>query len=141
MMLRFGVLFSSLAGLAAYGAGPPAAPIANEVLNFRFGERHVEFIHRATEHVTVSATCFSKNAAPNCEAYAAVKRASLKGLKGEMHGGVEPGAVVCAQGLHAKVVLGVDDKSNENSFCQFNDGSMVSLGGLAYHARKNDSAK
>ncbi|MBI3555013.1 MAG: hypothetical protein HY074_01965 [Deltaproteobacteria bacterium] len=112
-----------------------------EKLKFRFGDHWVEFVRQAKGHFTVSAACVHKSGVLACDAYSALKQASLRDLDSELSGGIEPGAVVCDKRLKAKVVLGVDGKRNENSFCLLGDGSMVSLGGLAYHARKNDSAK
>ncbi len=129
----------ALSCLTALGAG--AVSKLDETSSFRIGDHWVVFLRNPAQHFTISATCSRKNGQLGCDAYAALKKVSMKTLAGELAGGVEPGAVMCVKALAGKVVLGVDRQRNENSFCQLRDGSMVSLGGLAYHARKNDSAK
>ena len=64
---------------------------------------------------------------PECKALNALKntRAEAKSSKG----GTNPAALLC-EGLGGKVLVGTDDLKNENSFCQFSDGSLVSAADL-----------
>jgi hypothetical protein len=42
-----------------------------------------------------------------------------------------PGALICEH-LEGKVVIGTDSSRNQNSFCKFNDNSMIDNGSLTY---------
>jgi hypothetical protein len=44
----------------------------------------------------------------------------------DFSGGKNPGAVVCRQYLKNEIRILLDSKNNENAFCVFKDGSMVS---------------
>ncbi|HAZ13667.1 MAG: hypothetical protein A2X86_16295 [Bdellovibrionales bacterium GWA2_49_15] len=71
----------------------------------------------------------------DCQAVKALEKASLRDVI--IDGGANPGAVVCLK-LGGQVVLSVDVKKNETSYCQFKDGSLVANGSITFHARKND---
>ena len=104
---------------------------------FEIDGKKTDFVSERESRLTLSASCRVGDAW-KCEAYDSLKRASFKGLKKKLHGGKEPGAVVCREKLKARVLIGRDDAGNQNSFCAFNDGSLVDCGTLAHYARKND---
>lgn len=102
-------------------------------MSFSISGKPVVFVNDPLKHTMLSETCAKKR---DCEAYTALAKASLR----EIHtrGGANPGAVLCGKVLGGEVVIGKDRDENENSFCRFDDGSMVSCGTLAYYGRKND---
>lgn len=55
-----------------------------------------------------------------------MKKKSIRLPSGALDGGKNPGAVVCTVGLNKKILILNDLKNNENSFCVFDDGSMIS---------------
>lgn len=74
-----------------------------------------------------------------CQAKSALKNVSFKSLSSSMLvGGKNPGAVLCHQMPQAMVVFMQDLQGNQNSFCKFADGSMVSSSTLVMYANKND---
>ena len=58
-----------------------------------------------------------------------------------MRGGANPGAIVCREALKGNVVLGTDLKNNQQTFCQFKDGSVIDSGAIFYYAKLNDHKK
>ena len=73
----------------------------------------------------------SKNSA--CEARKAGEMASNRLVRDRLMGGSNPGAEVCLM-VAGRVVIGTDQARNQNSFCRFGDGSLVSNGSLAARA-------
>lgn len=45
--------------------------------------------------------------------------------KEELHGGKNPGAVICSKYLNNVILILKDANNNENAFCQFKDGSLL----------------
>lgn len=86
-------------------------------------------VHTASQ-IMISENCFSDEVAllkSKCDAARALSAPkSLSINSNEFIGGKNPGAVVCSQGLKMKVLVLKDSKDNENSFCVFNDQSMIS---------------
>jgi hypothetical protein len=65
-----------------------------------------------------------------CDASRALKRASSKAIgEGELRGGKEPGAVLCRK-LSGDVVVGADSQGNQQGFCVFADGSLLTTSKL-----------
>lgn len=74
-----------------------------------------------------------------CDAKKALKRISYKLLSpGDLKGGKNPGAVLCHKLPEAGVIFMYDLQGNQNSFCQFKDGSLVSSSTMVIYAEKND---
>jgi hypothetical protein len=66
-----------------------------------------------------------------CQAYKALSDRRKKILtENELQGGKNPGAVICKKYFKANVIILRDTKKNENAFCQFPDGSLVSASAL-----------
>lgn len=73
----------------------------------------------------ISKSCLEKNA--KCEAF----KAYTHPKKGTMQfGGANPGSKVCKEGFSGNVNIAVDEDGNQEGFCVFADGSMLSLGGV-----------
>jgi len=85
--------------------------------------------------IIINRECHSANGKFDCQAAKALKKASFKTVK--IEGGANPGAVMCAP-LGGRVVLSVDARKNETTYCQFPDGSLVANGTITFHARQND---
>jgi hypothetical protein len=104
-----------------------------ETEKFQIQGKWVSMIRDQSHHFLVSASCFPDQ---KCEAILKAKITSLKELAPKFTGGAHPGAVVC-HSLGGKSVMAVDQNSNETTFCQFADQSMISNSTLFYHARGN----
>jgi hypothetical protein len=84
--------------------------------------------------------CPKKKTSSDCVALNKLERATLKGIPASrFQGGKNPGSVVCSDVLRGEVQIGTDPQGDEQSFCVFNDGSLVSTGSLAAQARYRDS--
>lgn len=46
------------------------------------------------------------------------------------HGGTSPGSLICRSYLQKKAVILKDIEGNENSFCLFEDGSLIDMNSL-----------
>lgn len=121
--MRFAVLF--LLGVSFAGAG--------ERFRLKVGNETVEFVRYPEKHLVLSANCQQENGSLSCEAYSALTKlsSSREPLK-HSRGGANPGAVLCARKLGGKVVIGVDEKGNQQSFCLFSDQSYVSSGSISH---------
>lgn len=71
----------------------------------------------------------SKKCAKKCKAYKAWQSAA-KIKKIETYGGQNPGSVIC-KSVGGVSVLAIDQDKNQNSFCKFNDDSVVDNGSLS----------
>ena len=125
------ILLSFLMTTSSFGATPQ-----EQLWNF-FGKKKMMFRIEA-ESLLISANCMEYGKKKDCEALKAIPLASLKGLQKYLIGGARPGAVVCERVFKQMVWLGTDRDGNENTFCLFKDGSMISNGSLTHYAIKND---
>ena len=105
--------------------------------SYRFGTLKFVFVSDYDKRLTISKNCL-KNGKFNCLAYQTIKKASLKAIEDQLFGGMNPGSKICSDQLRGTVVLGKDDKGNENSFCKFSDESIIDNGTLTYYGIKND---
>lgn len=94
------------------------------------GDNHYLFNYHAPTNTLISENCFNEEVSlekSKCEAAQILKRKkTLVAEKGAGSGGKNPGAVVCKDLLKKKIIILKDQKNNENSFCSFDDGSMIS---------------
>lgn len=120
--------------LCAWSLGAHAAE-----QSFELGGKQVNFFRSEEKHLTVSRGCLKSNGSLSCQAYESLSKASLDGLESKNSGGANPGARICDSELKGEVVIGRDKSGNENSFCRFSDGSLVSSGTLMYYGRQNDT--
>ena len=127
-VLLFALLFAGVvASPAQAGAGP----------RFRINDQEVEFKADEGASLLLSASCVKASGGYDCAAFRARRKASLRAVTSRLIGGANPGAVIC-RGLGAEVVNGRDSSGNENSFCRFSDGSMISSGSLVAAGLTND---
>jgi putative hemolysin len=121
-----------VAGGTALAAG--TEPHAQGLL-FSFLGKKQEMVRIADQELLVDRLCWSHR--NTCKALLKLPQATLSAVRGELSGGRNPGAVVCLK-LGGESVVGLDVRGNENSFCRFDDGSLISNGSLHAHAREND---
>ncbi|MBC7713069.1 MAG: hypothetical protein H7177_07005 [Rhizobacter sp.] len=77
-----------------------------------------------SHHCVNSEVSFEKS---TCTAAKIIQeKKTVKLPAGSMKGGKNPGAVICTIGLKQKIKILKDLQNNENSFCVFDDGSMIS---------------
>jgi len=114
---------------------------AQELVSFKVNDQSVVFYDYQDDRITISKNCVKKKKIQPCMAYKALQAASFQTLAEEkFQGGANPGAVIC-KALKGKVVIGEDKKANENSFCLFEDKSIIDNGSLSYYATQNDNVK
>ena len=94
------------------------------------GFEHFVFSYQESTNLLVSLHCLNEDVnlqnSP-CEAVKILKnKKSLTLPRGASSGGKNPGAVVCKTALNKNILILKDSKNNENSFCVFDDGSMIS---------------
>lgn len=94
------------------------------------GNDHYLFsLHKPTQ-IMISENCFNDDVTlekSSCEAAKILKNKKTIVVPADsFSGGKNPGAVACGVGLKKQVVILKDSKDNENSFCVFDDQSMIS---------------
>ncbi|MEA9357654.1 hypothetical protein SHI21_15600 [Bacteriovorax sp. PP10] len=91
---------------------------------------HYLFSLHSPSQILVSENCFNDEVTleqSKCDAIKALnQKHSLTVPASQFSGGKNPGAVACAVGLKMTIRIFTNSKNNENSFCEFNDGSMIS---------------
>ena len=99
------------------------------------GNHHYLMSYHQKTNLLISENCFNEGTPlekSKCEAaHALNKKKTLKAPGNAFWGGKNPGAVVCQKLLGEKVAILKDPKNNENAFCRFADGSMISATNLA----------
>lgn len=93
------------------------------------GSTHYLFSYNADSRILISDTCLDESQSldkSKCEAAKALKNKNLKVDAVHFRGGKNPGAVACTEALKKKIIILKDSKNNENSFCVFEDESMIS---------------
>lgn len=115
------------------GTGPLAtlesAPFLNEVWTSQEGQQ-MPFIFYARENVRVSAQCRQASGQLACDALRPVRGGMPVEIPArELTGGMSAGMKVCLK-LGQKLVTGHNSAGNEDGFCRFPDGSMISNGAL-----------
>ena len=94
------------------------------------GFEHYVFSYQEPSKLLVSIHCLNEDVnleTSICEAVKILqKKKSLSLARGASYGGKNPGAVVCKIALKKKIYILKDSQNNENSFCVFDDGSMIS---------------
>lgn len=117
------ILFMSLIFSYAYGA-----EFTTQIWS-QANDHYLFSLHGATQTL-ISENCFNAEVTlqkSKCDAAKALlesKTLTIPPLA--FRGGKNPGAVACTVGLKKKIRILKDPKNNENSFCVFEDGSMVS---------------
>lgn len=93
------------------------------------GDDHYLMTYEPSSKILISENCFNSDVTlekSKCEAAQILKK--KKQLQAPPHsasGGKNPGAVVCKDVLKKSIVMLKDQKNNENSFCRFDDGSLI----------------
>ena len=77
----------------------------------------------------LSKPCLEKKG--DCAAFQILKKKESYNLDpADLAGGKNPGAVICKKNLKATVLILEDNDENENAFCKFSDGSLLSVSAL-----------
>ena len=106
-----------------------SAPFLNEVWTSQEGQQ-MPFIFYARENVRVSAQCRQASGQLACDALRPVRSGTPVEIPArELTGGMSAGTKVCLK-LGQKLVTGLNASGNEDGFCRFPDGSMISTGAL-----------
>jgi hypothetical protein len=95
------------------------------------GNDHYLFNLHGPSNILISENCFNEDTSlekSTCEAAKILKqqKKTLVVPADSFSGGKNPGAVACGIGLKKQVLVLKDSKNNENSFCVFDDQSMIS---------------
>ena len=103
---------------------------------YRFpGQKAQLFLVGNTRPYFISSDCRKPTGIFDCVAFAAFSgrlhiSASSKGSRKQRGGGADAGVALCS-GLSGLLLRGFDARRNQNLFCAFADGSMISVGALA----------
>lgn len=94
------------------------------------GNDHYLFNLHSSTNVLISENCFNEEVSlekSSCDAAKILKQKKTLVVPGNaFSGGKNPGAVACGVALKKQVIVLKDSKNNENSFCVFDDQSMIS---------------
>ena len=94
------------------------------------------FFTDSDKRITVDENCKKRS---KCKALSVLSKMSENKLsEKELHGGANPGPLLCKHQAKGKVVMGTDKNGNQRSFCQFKDGSIIDNGTLTYYGIMND---
>ena len=105
-----------------------APPIEKADL-WRQGKQIYPMVHVKNSGHLISKGC--EELQEKCLAYKNLKKKSDVHLsEEERSGGKNPGAVMCSNKLKGEVLVLLDSNRNENSFCKFSDGSLLSVNAL-----------
>jgi putative hemolysin len=77
----------------------------------------------------ISSSCVKGDGKLDCDAFLGLKKAAAQGLP-HRKGGANPGALLCSDTAGGKAIVSLDEKGNQSGFCQFPDGTVVSMGSL-----------
>jgi len=102
---------------------------------WKMGSMFLNMNEDSSKNILYSNSCSKKD----CLALRLTKDITFKNLrKDSLLGGKNPGAVLCKEVLKMKIVYLKDMSGNENTFCLFNDNSMISSSSIAYLANLNE---
>lgn len=108
-------------------AGLESAPFMNEVWNAQGQQTPILFYSR--ENVRVNGQCRNPAGQLNCAALAQIRGgAPVPIAKSELTG--KPAGVIACMKLGNQLVLAVNPGGNEEQFCRFKDGSLLSTNTL-----------
>jgi hypothetical protein len=103
------------------------------------GEKIV-FIQDDRLRLLITQNCYTPNKKARCLALESLSKVSYRKIRSQLTGGKNPGIVICQKQTKGKVVVGIDSKKNQNSFCSFSDASIIDTGTLTHYGVKNDDA-
>jgi hypothetical protein len=112
---------------------------SNEITAFTVGTKKVQFYHYPEQRITVSKKCDQIPKGQFCDEIAFLpnlKTMTEKAKLGPNRGGMNPGSRVCSEVLKGLVLMGLDEKKNENSFCQLKNDLLIDTGTLTYYSMK-----
>ena len=129
---------TSSGGPSAQAGGPLAAlnPSDAKQETWQLESGPVPFLNWDAQHLRISASCKKPTGQLDCQALQAARGGPTVELTQQDRARmVPPGALVCKK-LHNQLTTGRDPGGNEDGFCVFPDGSMISQGSLAQYALK-----
>lgn len=124
---------ASPSGAASTGAGPLAnlesSPFVAESWTSQEGEQ-MQFIHFTGQRVRISASCRQPNGQLACDAVRQLRSGMPIEVSGrELNMGISAGTKACRK-INQTLVSAHDASGNEDGFCRFGDGSLISTGAL-----------
>jgi putative hemolysin len=130
---------ASPSSAASVATGPLAtlesAPFINEIWTSQEGQR-MPFIYYSQQNVRVSAECRQASGQLSCDALRQIRSGTPVEVPGrELNGGISAGTKACIK-LGRQLVSGHNSAGNEDGFCRFPDGSMVSTGALEQYGMR-----
>lgn len=110
---------------STFAQTPP--PALREVWNI--GNQFFPMVRESARGVLISVGCEQKKM--KCGAYSALMSPKNYKLSEEdLSGGKNPGAVACKKHYKAEILILRDARQNENAFCKFKDGSLISASAI-----------
>lgn len=103
---------------------------AHEVI-WKINDKFIALYEDKTNNLLYSSSCTKLS----CDAIEKTKEITWREFS--LNGGKNPGAVLCLNILKQKILILKDLAGNENSFCLFQDRSLISSSSLSYLADKN----
>ncbi|HAZ14992.1 MAG TPA: hypothetical protein DCY86_19555 [Bdellovibrionales bacterium] len=113
--------------------------LSTESSSYLINDKYHKFFYHEDKKAWANNRCDNPNLL--CEALDKLALAYKNGLENHLKGGANPGAVICKESMKGLVVLGTDSKENQQTFCQFQDGSLVDTAAVHFHAKLNDKKK
>ena len=112
--------------ILSFNARALEAEFSEREIIYRIGEKFIIFKMHKEKKYLLSNQCVKSN---DCLASKALnKKYDVKIFPGDLKGGKNPGSVLCRKIPDGKVVIGLDVKRNQQSFCLFTDKSLLSTG-------------
>lgn len=137
---KTGLTFVAIAVVASIARGAPATE--PQRISLSVEGKTVDLLKFPSRRLTISASCASTGGTLACDAFKAWPKSTLDGIKDQdLRGGANPGAVVCAQVLRGKIVVGRFEDGSELSLCRFHDGSLLGTGSILFAANNPGEAK
>lgn len=129
---------SSTTGSGPAASGPLATLSAKDGREemWKLDQGTLPFLRFDAQRVVLSGSCRTPAGTLDCEALRFLKSGTTVELGPADHaGGMSPGTAVCRKTKH-QIMTGTGPTGNEDGFCRFGDGSMVSVGALEIYNLK-----
>ena len=106
--------------------------------HFSIGDKKIVIYNYKDQRISISEKCDSLAKEKFCTNINFLKdlNKKIKNAKLQHVGGTNPGSTICTEVLKGIVVVGVDSRNNENSFCRLPSGIYVDSGTLTYYSKQ-----
>jgi len=109
-------------------AGLESSPFMNEVWNMQGQQTQILFYSR--ENVRVNGQCRNPAGQLGCAALAQIRGGAPPVVIGRMELNGRPAGAIACQKLGNPMVTGINQGGNEETYCRFRDGSLLSTNTL-----------